>query len=486
MLKLHQLLGSILSLAFVVWFISGFVMLFSGFPHASLDKQFNKLTALTEKDSINRTFSNLDTNKINKLSLEKINDKPVFRVTNNNNEELQIDAQTLSEIKSFTATELDKLVDKNYKTGVSKKIILTDFDSWIPWSYYEKYFPIHKYYFADPEHSVIYLSEKIGTVVQETNRKQRWLARFGAIPHWFYFKSLRLKRGLWIDLISWLSGIGSIMCITGIVLGFYRYRKRKQQKEKGFFSFSPYKNKWYRWHHIMGFFFGFFTFTFVFSGMMSLQEVPKYIVPVKNSTNYRKIWTDNIYSIKDFKLSIETLFTDERLKPIKRIDWDFSTFDSPSYFVYSKDLYHPHIINASQTDSIIIKTYHKKEIENAVKQKFDINDFSSEEINSPDGYYMGRDNEISFPVIKFKLFDGDKTWLYVNPENLEIVSVLNKNTRTRRWLYKGLHSFNFNFLVKHNWLRIAILIILSVFGTIISISGVVLSYRCVKRKFKKT
>jgi hypothetical protein len=481
---LHRLLGSGLSLAFVVWFISGFVMLFSGFPHANKESQFTRQKVFVENDSITSILHESTPTLLDGLSLEKVNQKPVFRISYSDGNKKLVDAKTLKPIHSINSSELDEIVKQHYKSAVQKKIILSDFDAWIPWSHYKKYFPIHKYYLADSEHSVIYMSERTGEIVQETTRKQRWLARFGAIPHWYYFKSLRLKKELWIKVVVWVSGIGSIMCLFGIILGFYRYRKRKKNKNSGIFSFSPYKKKWYKWHHISGFFFGLFTFTFVFSGMMSLQKVPEKIIPVETGMNYPKVWNENIHQINDFKLPVNKLFENEQLKSVRKVDWIFSIKGSPCYLVYSNNFYQPVIVDASQSDSLKILNLTLKDIENEFQEKFKGVQYTCQNLTSSDGYYM-QSKRHPFPVIKFTINNKDKTWIYINPYSLKLIKTYNKNTRLRRWLYKGLHSFDFKFLVKNNWLRLSILILLSIFGTIISISGVVLSFNYIKRKSKK-
>jgi hypothetical protein len=155
----------------------------------------------------------------------------------------------------------------------------------------------------------------------------------------------------------------------------------------------------------------------------------------------------------------------------------------PCYLVFTDDLHHPIVVDASRSDSIKTIQFTPSDIESEVKKKFNGISFRSQQLKSSDGYYMESARN-SFPVIKCIIDDQDKTWIYVNPANLKIVQVYNKNTRVRRWLYKGLHSFDFNYLKKHDWLRITILILLSIFGTVISISGLVLSYNYLRRKMK--
>lgn len=483
-LKLHQILGSLLSLVFVVWFISGFVMLFSGFPHVPRQSLFKKQEAISVADSIlelsPETFID-----VKALSLEKLNTRLVYRIKDLTDSVILVDAGTLGKISSFNPGELEALVQQKYNAGYKRIKIINDFDAWIPWSNFSKYFPIYKYYLQDSAHTVVYASSKTGEIVQVTNRKQRWLARFGAIPHWFYFKNLRLKKEIWINLIVWISGIGSLMCLAGIILGFYRWNKTQQSKRKGMFSISPYKKKWYKWHHITGFFFGIVTFTFVFSGMMSLQRVPKFIVPVKNEQQYLELWNKKRFELKDFQLSVNTLIKSGQIPSIRRIDWCFNSSSSPFYKIYTSDLDAPIKVPAGQNNLIQQKkSFTLAQIEREFQDRIKEVEASFETLYASDGYYF-ENNRPVFPIIKAICKDNNKTWLYINPRDLKIVYTLNKNTRLRRWLYKGLHCFDFKALKNHNWLRISLLFVLSIFGAIISISGLKLSINYIGRKVKK-
>ncbi len=482
LLKIHRMLGSLLSLAFVVWFLSGFFMIFSGFPHAPKEELFNRQPSFSSADSI---VCLSDTNFCGspKIVLEKVNNKPIYRVHCSRKNEKVLDGTSSLCIDSFPADELESIIQWVYNAPVKNRKVINDFDQWIPWSHFKKYFPIHKYYLEDPEHTIVYLSAKTGTIVQETTRKKRWLARFGAIPHWYYFKSLRLKRDLWIKIIVWISGLGSIMSISGIILGVYRFQKARKRKKNGIFAFSPYKKKWYKWHHVSGFIFGFFVFTFVFSGMMSLQEVPKAIIPVKGKVNYAEIWNEKQFGLNDFKLPVDSLFNNNQFSGIKRIEWCMSG-KKPYYFIYQSDLYKPVIVYAGNSEKPMVLKFTQQNLEEKLRWKLPGINFDINLITSPDGYYNKRKNK-TWPVYKVVMEDLDKTWLYIDPDNLEIVKTLNKNTRVRRWLYKGLHSFDFKFLTKNDWLRKLLLIFLSIFGTVASISGLVLSYKYVRRKIKK-
>ena len=87
--------------------------------------------------------------------------------------------------------------------------------------------------------------------------------------------------------------------------------------------------------------------------------------------------------------------------------------------------------------------------------------------------------------IKLAENDEAQNLIYIDPGTGKVVTSFTRNSKIHRWLYQGLHKFNFQFLVEHNWLRKILLIILSLGGIVISFSGVVLSWKWIKRKTKK-
>ncbi|PVX49998.1 PepSY-associated transmembrane protein [Balneicella halophila] len=470
-IKSHRILGSILSLVFLVWFISGFVMIYSGFPKPDKEKAFVAQESLSKYADKIKSLS-IDSIAPQNATLAVLHQKPVYL-----HRYKAIDATTLSPVSSFKTEALDNLIKKNYKANIKKKKIINDYDSWIPWARYSNYFPIHKYYLDDKEKTVVYLSEKTGTVVQETTEKKRWLARFGAIPHWLYFKDLRVNQGLWSQVVIWLSGIGSIMCLLGLVVGIYQSRKWRKAKKKGLFGISPYKKKWFRWHHIVGMTFGVFVFTFVFSGMMSMMSVPQWVISQKKEINFRKMWYEPANTIEQFTLPLADLLTNKEFQDIKTIQ--FRKFNNTPYYLFQKKYKKPIWIDASNTDAKQ-KEFSEGEILDLAKKKFKEHKFSHEIINETDGYY-----NTSEKIIKLKFNDTDKSWFYIPVENPINTRLYDKNRRLGRWLYKGLHTFNFPAFEGIEWLRKTMLIILSVFGTIVSLTGVVLGYRYFRRKAKK-
>ena len=74
-IQMHKISGSVLSLLFLVWFVSGIVMIFDGFPHASRQERFDYLKPITEKQMQQLAAPNKDWK--GKVTLELCEGEPV-------------------------------------------------------------------------------------------------------------------------------------------------------------------------------------------------------------------------------------------------------------------------------------------------------------------------------------------------------------------------------------------------------------------------
>ena len=50
-------------------------------------------------------------------------------------------------------------------------------------------------------------------------------------------------------------------------------------------------------------------------------------------------------------------------------------------------------------------------------------------------------------MLRVKFADPLETWVYVDPGESELLAPMHRLNRVERWLYNGLHSLDFAFLV---------------------------------------
>lgn len=478
LIQIHNISGSLLSLMFVVWFISGIVLIFDGFPHASRKDRFLHLAEFKKQD-----FEELQappTSFKGKVSLELCDGKAVYRVKSGKKAQKTYDAKSLEPINFFDE-EHAKTISASFNGYPVKDLEkIGELDDWMPWSYYKPLLPFYKCRMSDPAHTILYVSEKTGEIVQETNRRSRWSARFGAIPHWIYFKKLRLAKDTWRFVIIILASLGILMSVTGIYTGLVRLRKRK---EKGI---SPYKRFWYKWHHLTGFFFGLFVFTFILSGLVSVTSIPDWMVGVNSKEKIDIEWNQKLdLSGHKNTLPKEIFAALKNKEGVRKIEWK-TVLNTPQFRVYYDDYQKSEIYTLEDGKVILLKKFSLADIKQQSEKKFKNTLFSVVEQQNYDNYYSGS-AMYYLPQMAYKIEIDDvaKTWLYIDPASGERVKKLNKNSRLRRWLYRFFHTLDLAILKQYDTLRKTILILLSLVGLAVSITGLMLSFKWFRRNYNK-
>ena len=98
-------------------------------------------------------------------------------------------------------------------------------------------------------------------------------------------------------------------------------------------------------------------------------------------------------------------------------------------------------------------------------------------LHEPDNrYYSLRHHPRAFPVARIELDDPAATVLYISPRNGRIEVISNRDDFAYRWLYQGLHRLDFPTLVEHPLLRDITVILLSVLGLVLTLTGCVLGW----------
>ncbi len=473
----HRILGTLLSFLLLMWFLSGFVMMYKSFPNVGT-KEYRHLTALPDSlpsiESIKTVVPQSE--QIRTLTVEMFREKPVFLIeTDKNNYTLSADT-TLKQITNRVPfAEIKKYAQRWNNAVIYKTDTLHRLDQWIPYSSYKTEFPIYKFYFNDNEKSQLYISSVTGKALQYVNKEQRFWSWLGPIPHMLYFWQWRQNRAEWTTIITILAGAGAIMCLTGIILGIwsyiFAYKKRKKFR-------TPYRKFYFKWHHIFGFIFGFFVFMFVLSGMMAFNDLPQWTVKTRNHSFEKQIKASSPIHLDAFETDYRLLIKNipGRVKLIS-----FEQFGDKAYFATIIDNKKQNI--DAQTNLLQTLYLSEKDVLSKVRQ-FTNAPGKVELMKEFDNYYVGFTKRMQLPVYKVDLEDTDKSTLYINPKTGQ-TRYFNKNLRTKKWIYPAFHSLRFKFFAENKLLRDIVLWTLLVGGTIVSFTGFILGIKYIGRLFHR-
>ena len=102
-----------------------------------------------------------------------------------------------------------------------------------------------------------------------------------------------------------------------------------------------------------------------------------------------------------------------------------------------------------------------------------------------DSYYHPSERRPALPVLRVKFGDSDATWFYVDPRMGQVVTRFTRRERLQRWIYHGLHSLDFNFWYYNGPVWRATMVALNTGGAFLSIIGLLLAIKRVKRGTKR-
>uniref|UniRef100_UPI003137DC71 hypothetical protein n=1 Tax=Ferrovibrio terrae TaxID=2594003 RepID=UPI003137DC71 len=103
-------------------------------------------------------------------------------------------------------------------------------------------------------------------------------------------------------------------------------------------------------------------------------------------------------------------------------------------------------------------------------------------VKQADHYWYSHHVERPLPVLRIEFDDPDRTWFHIAPGTGDILQRTNANQRLYRWLFNALHSFDLRILIANRPAWDVLLWAMSAVGFVMSISGVVIGWRRLRRK----
>ena len=263
LLIVHRYLGVAVGLVMLLWCLSGFVMMYRGYPAVSGPQRLAglkplDLAALTAKPD-------LGSGPIDGFRIEMLALRPVLRLSTPGGPRM-LDLRSGAQVQgvgSADAAVVGAIFAAGRGVSGDPETRLIDQDQWTVEGAGARG-PVYRLDFPDPRRSVVYVAERTGEVVQATDRESRLWAWLGAVPHWLYPHVLRRNGALWAQVVIWTSLTGVFLTATGLYVGIARFRRTRDGR------WSPYRG-WRWWHHWTGLIFGLFTLTWVTSGLLSMN-----------------------------------------------------------------------------------------------------------------------------------------------------------------------------------------------------------------------
>ena len=463
----HRWLGIVGGILFIVWFVSGVVMMYARMPALGSAERLARLPTI-DASSIRVLPAGAD--EVTRLQLTTIEGRPAFRVTAKGRTQ-SVFADTGEKVPLVSAEEAAKIA-RAFDGGaheVRYEARLTDADQW---SFGVRgRMPLHRLTVDDGQGTEIYVAENGGDVVLKTTFSGRFWGGAGAVLHWIYFTPFRRQGALWDESIVWLSIAGTLMCIVGIVWGLWRFAPVREYRLRDHQQWSPYAG-WMRWHHYAGLIFGLVTTTWIFSGLLSMDPWDWH--PSTAPTR------DQRQHVSGGPLAIQDLSIDRVRRGVTAFggvkELDYVRFGGNYYAVAAAGL-----IQLREDSSVADQLPHDAIAKAAIDAMPGIAVEDQQWLAEYDAYYYDRDRQLALPVLRARFLDPQRTWLYLDPRRGTIVRKEERLTRLNRWLYHGFHSLDFPFLYYRRPLWDIVVIVLSIGGIVLSVTTISAAWKRVKR-----
>ncbi len=469
----HRWLGIAGCLLFVLWFLSGLVMMYVRLPVLSDAERLQRAAAIdwhavhiSPAQALQAASDpNRGTLFPNDFRLQQWLGEPVYRYTRNG-QTFTISASNGQRLAPVDKSSAERIVREFAGNPLAYWQETLDRDQWTVTSRFNLHRPLFRIVVPDQQGSELYVSGTTGEVMLQTTRTERFWNWCGAVTHWFYLTALRQHQTAWEQVVIWVSGIGIVIAASGLWIGLMRIRLRTTLSNK---RMTPYRG-WLAWHHVSGVLGGTFLLTWIVSGWLSMSPLP---------LGDERALMRMIQAKLQYEQAVGEFPFTEKTKAV------MSTVESREVrFVWQAGL-PVMLVSDGHNHTVAIDPHTGKPIVRhdgdhfaAMRQLLpDATLHEQQRLEQPDRYWYSHHYVKHLPVLRGKFDDASHTWIHLDPNTGELLQFLNDDERNYRWYFHALHSFDFPWLLELRPLWDILVWLLSLAGLTISVSGVVIGWR---------
>ena len=493
----HRWMAIVMGFLFVPWILSGIVLTFWSMPTFTSEERLRHLPPLDLSTARVEPMDAARNAKITPSSLRVgmyDDGRPVYRFQGAS----IIYADTGEPVagrNADQAVDFVRQLQPAHAATIHYETLLEEPDLWTAGNRRTP-LPLHKIAVGDPNDTYYYISPITGEPVMKTDRASRFWGFFGEVIHLWYFTPLRRNGSLRDWLVKWGSFTGNLICLSGLVVGIWQFSVSRRYRKKTRKSFSPYTD-WLLWHHYAGLIFGVVVCTWIFSG--ALEESFYRGPSIDPTAQQRAITTGG--PIKFDRVTLEKLCAAlEAIAPAFRPkEADVLQFRGEPYLYAANGPSERALIGSTERDwSWKPPEYQMvwlNHTERGAFRRFDdsaIIDIAREAmpgipikeaawISEYDNYYRTRFGSQPLPALRVKYDDPTSTWLYIDPQRGLIALRVQRHNRQRRWLYNGLHKFDFPYIYDHPALWATSIVLMSLGCLVLTVAPIVPMFRRLRR-----
>jgi uncharacterized iron-regulated membrane protein len=471
LLVLHRYLGVLLGVLMTLWCLSGFVMMYQGFPETTLKEREAGLAPLELAGCCALDRMPLaDDAPVRSFRIEALNGAPVLRIATE-------EGRKVFHLKDGTALEPLGAGDVSAVAaafargagiaGAPVKAEPIRVDQWSV-SFWRREAPVWRVRFDDPGSSYVYLNGATGEVTQDARPAERFWSWLGAIPHWLYPTLLRENQPLWYQVCIWGALLGVFLTVTGIVVGVVKLRGKSGR-------YFPYRRRMWWLHHVLGVFAGLLVLTWTFSGLLTMQPwglLESEPAVTRADITGRPSWGET-------REAIAAALGEAREGAAK--GGDVVSIRSAPF------LGEPHAVLALRDGSEMrvgrwgiepVTAHAAASLIQAAGGPFA--GARLDVLEREDAYYYGHKAPVELPVLRLTFADAEATRAYLDIGTGEVLRVADGTAQRYRWFENAFHNFDWPALkARPVWDLVVLPLLLAV--TFVCATGTWLSFTRIGR-----
>lgn len=489
---LHRWLGVLLCAFFVLWFISGVVMMYVGYPKLTPAERLAHLPLLNETPIALEPAQALEAVGLHGQPLQELRlavareGRPVYFVTpaqHGPRAPLVVDANTGAVLSQVTAQQAQASaaayasippVSIQYEGLVQE-------DAFTHSRALDSHRPLHRVRLDDAQDTLLYVSSTTGEVVRDAPHSERLGSYVGTWLHWLYPLRGGVFQPYWADIVNTLAILGTLLTLLGLVVGVLRWRSGTQGRYRNGRR-TPYPSATMRWHHIAGLCFGGVTLTWIFSGLMSMN-------PWRIFDSAAPALRTEAMHAGPLVLSAQPARLRDLLAAapaqVRELRWlrtagyslvQAHTPDEPPLLLHALTA-QPHTWPAAALEQAAARLIAAPIERIDILTAYDLHYYRRAE------HTMTGGSEKPLPVLRVVFADAAATWVHIDPHTGSVVGRTDYLRRASRWWFAMLHSWDWLTLLEHRPLWDGLMLVLSAGGLALSGTGVLIGGRRLALKY---
>lgn len=486
----HRWLGIILCLFMAMWFFSGVVMMYVGYPKLTPSERLAALPALDASRCCAALPGILAaaarTENPKGVRLTSVGGAPRAVLSYGRSGVVAVDAASARRIEAVSAADALAAAQAFMPGTQASYQDLVAEDAWTHSKAMDPHRPLHRIQMADAQATLLYVSGRTGEVVRDATRTERVWNWVGAWIHWLYPFRGGLVDQFWGDIVIYTSIAATVLALLGLLVGVWRWRFSGRFSSG---SHSPYREPWMRWHHLLGLVFGGMAAAFIFSGLMSMN--PFKVLDSGAPKLEQRMTAHDRWQARHFVLSAPQALERFAASGFAARELEWRMVNGAGYFLALDGQGRSRLLaaGAAANDAQPFEAFSMAQMQALGSALFAKNKvIEATVLNGYDTYYYSREPHTMgggvkrLPVLRLKFDDAQASWLHLDPGSGAVINQLDSHGRVRRWLFAFLHSWDWLPLLERRPLWDLWMLALSVGGFIISATGTVLGWRRLQRK----